>query len=41
MWGATLDNVVEAKVITANGTLVTTSETKYPDLFFVSLRFHL
>ncbi|KAF5706724.1 reticuline oxidase [Fusarium mundagurra] len=34
MWGATLDHVVEAKVVTANGTLVTTSQTEYPDLFF-------
>ncbi|KAH7466832.1 hypothetical protein FOMA001_g16572 [Fusarium oxysporum f. sp. matthiolae] len=34
MWGATLDHVVEAKVVTANGTIVTASEAKYPDLFF-------
>ncbi|KAF4342092.1 reticuline oxidase [Fusarium beomiforme] len=34
MWGTALDHIVEATVVTANGTLVTTSETKYPDLFF-------
>ncbi|CAK7209818.1 hypothetical protein SBRCBS47491_000569 [Sporothrix bragantina] len=34
MWGACLDHVVEAEVVTANGTLVRASETENPDLFF-------
>lgn len=34
MWGLTLDNIVSAKVVLANGTIVTTSSTQHQDLFW-------
>ncbi|CAK7199615.1 hypothetical protein SEUCBS139899_002298 [Sporothrix eucalyptigena] len=34
MWGTCLDHVVEAEVVTANGTVVRVNETENPDLFF-------
>ena len=36
-WGMTLDNVVAATVVLANGTIVNASSTEQPDLFWVSL----
>ncbi len=34
MWGACLDHVVEAEVVTADGTIVRASDTENSDLFF-------
>ncbi|MBW0476186.1 hypothetical protein O181_015901 [Austropuccinia psidii MF-1] len=34
MWGLFLDQVLQLEVVTANGTILTTSEKAYPDLFF-------
>lgn len=36
LWGLTLDNVVGATVVLANGTIVQASNADYPDLFWVS-----
>ena len=36
-WGMTLDNVVAATVVLANGTIVNASSTEQPDLYWVSL----
>lgn len=38
MWGLTLDTVVGHDVVLANGTLVHTSATSFPDLFWVRLK---
>ena len=35
-WGLTLDNVLGATVVLANGTIVHASDASYPDLFWVS-----
>ena len=35
-WGLTLDNVLGATVVLANGTIVHASDANYPDLFWVS-----
>lgn len=35
-WGLTLDNVLSATVVLANGTIVQASNESYPDLFWVS-----
>jgi len=34
MWGTTLDTIVEMEVVLANGTVVTTSKSSNPDLFW-------
>ncbi|KAF9262497.1 glucooligosaccharide oxidase [Marasmius fiardii PR-910] len=34
MWGLTLDNVLSATVVLANGTVVETSESQHPELFW-------
>ncbi|OAA59010.1 FAD-binding, type 2 [Niveomyces insectorum RCEF 264] len=34
MWGACLDHIVEAEVVTADGRIVRASDTENPDLFF-------
>ncbi|KAK1962978.1 FAD binding domain-containing protein [Colletotrichum sublineola] len=34
MWGATVDHVLEVKVVIANGTIVTANKTSNEDLFF-------
>ncbi|KDN70983.1 hypothetical protein CSUB01_10027 [Colletotrichum sublineola] len=36
MWGATVDHVLEVKVVIANGTIVTANKKSNEDLFFVS-----
>jgi FAD/FMN-containing dehydrogenase len=35
MWGLTLDTILSAQIVLANGTLVTASKTQNADLFWV------
>ena len=35
MWGLTLDNILSATVVLANGSIVTVSENSNPELFWV------
>lgn len=38
MWGMTLDNVLSATVVLANGSIVIASEDSNPELYWVSTR---
>jgi hypothetical protein len=36
-WGLTLDTMISAQIVLANGTIATASQDQNPDLFFVRL----